>query len=247
MGEGEGAPRASEPNTAPAGDPAPVRRRHFTVLLAALSLLLVAGPLLRFLGAGRFGELKSILFAAVFMILLVSAALTVEASRREAWFVHALAGASIALRLAHLVIDSLPLAVANHLAAVGFLGFVIVLVMRELLQARRADGETIAAALCVYLLMGIFWSVAYSLVELVQPDSFRLPEGSLLKFGGDGSGLATYFSFVTLASLGYGDVTPASDVAQTMSVTEAMLGQVFLVVLVARLVGMNVAQNIKRG
>lgn len=216
------------------------------MLLAALSLLLVAGPLLRFLGAGRFGELKSILFAAVFMILLVSAALTVEASRREAWFVRALAGASIALRLAQLLIDSLPLAVANHLVAVGFLGFVIVLVMREVFQARRVDGETIAAALCVYLLMGIFWSVAYSLVERVQPGSFLLPEGSLRDFGGE-SGLATYFSFVTLASLGYGDVTPVSDVAQTMSVTEAMLGQVFLVVLVARLVGINVAQNIKGG
>jgi len=201
---------------------------------------------MRSLGAGLHLQLKSILFAAVFTALLVSASRAAEASRRRAWCLYGVASTWFLLRLAQLWTDHSGLMAATYVAALGFLGYVIVLLLRVLLEVRFVDTETIAASLCVYLLMGIFWAVAYALVEKVQPGSFNIPDGTPLDFAGEGAANANYFSFVTLTTLGYGDITPKSDVTRTMAITEAVIGQVFLVVLVARLVGMKVAQAIQR-
>jgi hypothetical protein len=101
------------------------------------------------------------------------------------------------------------------------------------LRGGRVDAEKVAAAVCVYLLIGVIWHGLYTLVARWIPGSFNsdlLTKNDLF-----------YFSFVTLSTLGYGDVTPVNGPAQALAYTEALVGQLYLTILVARLVGLHIA------
>ena len=90
----------------------------------------------------------------------------------------------------------------------------------------------------------MFWSVVFTAIARLEPGAFIQGAGGAPPVGGGaGSMTSLYFSMVTLTTLGYGDVTPVTTAARMSAALEATLGQVFLVVLVARLVGMNVAQR----
>ena len=89
-------------------------------------------------------------------------------------------------------------------------------------------------------LFGVVWGLAYALVEQLTPDAFRFPEtvsASAIQQQ------LLYFSLVTLTTAGYGDISPQSPFAQALANLEAILGQIYLAVLVARLVGIQVAQG----
>jgi voltage-gated potassium channel Kch len=85
------------------------------------------------------------------------------------------------------------------------------------------------------------WAFAYMILELVVPGSFSQPGGSIraetMRF--------EYFSFITITTLGYGDITPLSNRASALALLEALIGQIYLVVLVAWLVGMYVSRKAK--
>jgi hypothetical protein len=102
---------------------------------------------------------------------------------------------------------------------------------RHALRSGHVDAERICAALDAYLLAGLTFGVACWLLEISQPGSFRGVEPY------DLSSLI-YFSFVTIATLGYGDIVPVSDAARALAVLEAVGGQMYLAVLVARLVSL---------
>ena len=87
--------------------------------------------------------------------------------------------------------------------------------------------------MCVYLLLGVVWQDFYVLLDIVVPGSFNsslLTEKDFL-----------YFSFITLSTLGYGDITPVIGPARALAYTEALIGQLYLTILVARLVGLYIA------
>jgi hypothetical protein len=108
---------------------------------------------------------------------------------------------------------------------------------RHALGAGTVDRERILAALDTYLLAGLLFAVGYWTLDRVWPGSF----------GGTPSGLdqphAIYFSFVTIATLGYGDVVPVSEPARGLAIVEAVSGQLYLAVLVARLVSLYSQQS----
>lgn len=96
---------------------------------------------------------------------------------------------------------------------------------------RRINRKSITGAICIYLLLGIVFTFVFGAIAALQ-------EGDFFAQGTDGSpGLRLYFSYVTLATLGYGDYTPAASLGQTLAITEALLGQLYLVTIVALLVG----------
>ena len=105
--------------------------------------------------------------------------------------------------------------------------------------ARRAfrrggvDSERIFSALTVYVMAGLIFAVGFCTVERVWPRSFGAPGAVDLDLPG-----AIYFSFVTIATLGYGDITPVSEAARGFAILEAVAGQMYIAVLVARLVGL---------
>src|SRR5262249_20948126 len=101
------------------------------------------------------------------------------------------------------------------------------------------------AGVAVYLLLGIFWGLTFTVLEFFQTGSYSLPqvsEGKTLLYVDLGQDML-YYSFVTMTTIGYGDIIPLSQPAKFLSVLEAMMGQIYLTVLVARLVGLYTTQK----
>jgi len=136
--------------------------------------------------------------------------------------------------------------IAFQVIMVLFLFDTVFVTFKYLFRKQRVTIDTINAALCVYLLLGIVWAFAYSLVDILEPGSFQsaqFDEGvEFMRLGAERSFYPIYYSIVTLTTLGYGDIVPVSRAASMLAVLEAMTGQVYLAVLVGRLVGLHVAQ-----
>ncbi len=109
-----------------------------------------------------------------------------------------------------------------------------VVVLRSVVKAETVTRDVISGAVAVYVLLGVAWAVIYVLIEGLVPGSFAVEEV------GKGTiwDQLLYFSFATLTTLGYGDISPLSPVARIWAVFEAICGTFFLAVLVSRLVGL---------
>jgi uncharacterized membrane protein len=119
--------------------------------------------------------------------------------------------------------------------------FAIIVLMRKILHAKLVDAHLIFGALMVYLLSGILWANLYFIENTVSPGSFR--GAGTLNF--DSVELLNiyeqqfnflYYSFATLATLGMGDITPLSHLAKSLTAMEAMFGQLFVAIIIAKLV-----------
>jgi len=93
--------------------------------------------------------------------------------------------------------------------------------------------DEIYGAVSAYILIGFVWGMGYGLLELLHPGSLRSENGPV------GPGDFMYFSFVTLMTVGYGDMSPVHPIARSLAIIEAMLGVVFMAVLIGRLVGLQ--------
>ncbi|MCZ6599028.1 MAG: potassium channel family protein [Planctomycetota bacterium] len=218
---------------------------RFVLLLGGFFLMLFASAFVQlFEGEHR---VASIVMSVGFVSMLVSAALSVGGSRFTVILLRSLAGLMVLLSVVNSVTDLEAAQVSSEIIGLVFLTLIVVPALGMLLKADRVTMDTVAASICVYLLLGMIWAMLYSLVERVQPGSFRMPEGEEMSFGAENSINVLYYSYVTLTTLGFGDVTPVKDTARLLTIIEAMIGQIFLVVLVARLVSINVAQAMGRG
>jgi len=136
------------------------------------------------------------------------------------------------------------------LLAIGYLfGMVLfvfnaVVILSYVLRERDVTANTIYGALCVFMLMALAWAVVFSLLELLQPGSFNFPD---VPAEGHHFILARliYYSYVTITTVGYGDITPKSFPARNFSNVEAIMGQIYMTVLVARLVSLQITSGTK--
>ena len=112
--------------------------------------------------------------------------------------------------------------------------------LSDILTDTEVDLNRIAGAFCAYLMLGFIWSVSYMILFSLDQGSFR----GLPNIGDDLRLMdLQYFSFVTMTTLGYGDVVPVSEIARALAAAEAVIGQIYLAVLVAALVGTYVART----
>jgi len=118
-----------------------------------------------------------------------------------------------------------------------FNAYMIFIIMYYIFEIHLVTRNIIAASLVAYLFIGLLGANLYMLVELMYPGSFSISHEIILK----DSDVFKYFSFVTLTTLGYGDISPVSSQARSLSILEALVGQLYLAVLIARLVGMKAA------
>lgn len=118
-----------------------------------------------------------------------------------------------------------------------FFGYMVVLFAIKVFHHEVVDSETIFGALCIYFFVAFFWAFAFYLMDLSEPQSFYL--------GARSKDITSYmyFSLVTLSTLGYGDITPHTPPAKILSALEAVLGQLYLAVVVARFVGIEIASK----
>lgn len=112
-------------------------------------------------------------------------------------------------------------------------------ILKFILSREYVSLDVILGAIAVYLMMGMVWAISYGFLEIINPDSFN--------FGSHRESLESYtfiyYSFVTLTTLGYGDITPATPIAQSLTIVEALIGQIYLVVVIAWLVGMFTSEK----
>ena len=114
--------------------------------------------------------------------------------------------------------------------------FIVVVIFRRVFAPKQPDSETIFGALCIYLLAGFAFASIYGMVALLQPHAFYLDPLANLHTVPDRLDFV-YYSFGTMTSLGASGITPVSAEARSISVIEAIVGVLYLAVLISRLVG----------
>ena len=197
-----------------------------TGLLVSLLALILLLPLA---GLGREGALVVSLLAT---FIFLSGIWAVSSSHR-----HVVVG--IALLLPPIVIEWLNSSgVVGHglfssanLYSLPFFIFLGVLILKFVFQPGPVTGNRLIAALCFYLLMGLIWAHVYAIVLYMAPAAFGDPVEAI-PFSE-----IIYFSYVTLTTLGYGEITPVSMMARSLAILEAIAGVLYMGALVARLAG----------
>ncbi|MEM9410420.1 MAG: ion channel, partial [Planctomycetota bacterium] len=119
-----------------------------------------------------------------------------------------------------------------------FFGFSFSVYCHKLFTERDVTGDTLFAAGCAYILLGFLFATLFWGIYQHNPDAMLLPDSH-----GEPLFALTYFSFVTLTTLGYGDIVPATNSTQMLAAYEAIFGQIFVTVVVAELVGTHVAKS----
>ena len=122
-----------------------------------------------------------------------------------------------------------------------FFATAAIIIVRHLINQKIVTIDLIWGAVCGYFLIGFMWGDIYYLLETVNPGSFRLGEHNVPDMDS-----FIYFSFVTLATLGYGDIVPLTEQAQSFTIIEAVMGQMYLAVNIAALVAIRISQSKSR-
>jgi hypothetical protein len=128
------------------------------------------------------------------------------------------------------------LSIFNMVLSFVFDVLIIVVIFRHVFAKERANSETIFGALCIYLLVGFSFASAYGMVATFDLKAFYLDPRTNLHIVPDRFDFI-YYSFATMTSLGAAGITPVSSQARSLSVLEAILGVLYLAVLIARLMG----------
>lgn len=218
---------------------------RFSILLGMILLFILGTPLM---SLSRYPLMTQFIASGLFAAILIAGVLATGQGAR--WrLALILMGAGVALlNFAAYVIGTIQLEMGFYALTLVFLGSVAVLTIQQLMRSQRPDYDTLAAALCAYAVLVLFWASAYSLVETVVSGSFSYSGDAagvpqVMHFGFGDSMMSIYYSFVTITTLGYGDVTPVTAFARTLAALQAFFGQAFVAVVVARLVGLQIAAS----
>jgi hypothetical protein len=203
--------------------------RRFTALFAVLMLTISGHALV--------GSLLPVANPLEWLLALALVAVVLSVRRgRLRWILYAATVGMIGARLAQPMLEHpAPAFLVQSLFALACL-LTAGVALHRALGAGPVDGERVFAALDAYVLVGIAFGVGYWMLETALPGSFSSAEPLTAP-------RAIYFSFVTQTTLGYGDIAPVSEHAQGVVVAQGMGGQVYLAVLIARLVSLYAAQG----
>jgi hypothetical protein len=213
------------------------------IFVALMVVILIDALAPNYIARGQFADLA---FAA----LLVAALVETVRSRHNA-IAALILGLPAVLRrvVAAFTNDSPGLNTTIAAITVSFMGFLIWNLLHDLARKDRPTSERIFGALCAYVFIGLLFAVFYAHMEYRQPGSFATSQPVFAEDVQQESNLFplfTYFSFVTLTTLGYGDISPVAEHARTLAWFEALLGQLYLAVMVAGFVAVHISESMKR-
>jgi voltage-gated potassium channel len=217
-------------------------RLKFKTLLIFLFFLAIIDPILQ-----EFGPFGLSLLDIFFTISLLAALYTISGNRR-------LLIAGILMLIPIFLLgwtdyakDHFLLALALYALGIVFFGFVATSILIHILAEETVTMDLIYGSACVYFLIAITWAIGYGLIELIHPGSFKIAGHVMTRadhlghYGFLNDNLS-YYSFVTITTLGYGDIVPVSGPAKSISALEAVVGQLYIALSVARLVGLHTSQ-----
>jgi hypothetical protein len=212
------------------------KRERYLFLLVSLVLLLLITPLFE-----GFFELTTLLDFSITIIFLAS--------------LYAIGKRQNDLRIAVLLL--LPVITAMwvtyfvhvpYLSLVGdccsilFLAFTIIIILSTLFKEKEVTLDVIYSAFVSFMLIALMWAFIFDILEGLSPGSFLVTQGQFE----DSRIHFIYYSFVTITTVGFGDILPVSLTARAFSIVEMVVGQIFLIVLIARLVGINITQSMDK-
>ena len=211
-------------------------RRPLASLLIVLLALLLLYPF--FAGSVMAHAVWDICSSAILLLGIYA----IRHVRRHLVIALVLAIAVLGTKWSGYIIENGRLLQVNNVLAAIFFTFTACLLLADVLGKGAVTADKIYGALCVYLLIGLTWGFMFLTLEGCQPGSFVFGQARLSGIEKDPATLV-YFSFVTLSTVGYGDITPLSPPARSFAFMEAIIGQIYLAVLVARLVGLHIAYS----
>lgn len=212
------------------------RWRHLTLLLSIL-LLFIVSPIVVEL---RHGVLVLNIVGAG---ILLAATYAISERKRLFHVAVILTAISIIGTSLLLAYPKTWIVVVSHVSIVVLITFFIVTILDAVLRAGRITADRIFAAVCVYMLIGYAWAFAYTILEELQPGSFSVPPETVRNDYVGRVMQLRYYSFMTLTSVGYGDIVPRAPAARTMAMLEAITGQFYLVALIGRLIGLHIVHT----
>ncbi len=205
---------------------------RFSLLLGALVVAAVIGPLLEETQLGEFIQIGC-------LTLVFVAAVIINWRHRVRLSLFGVAATiTLILHWSSLLVSNDEVSIARFAFSFLFLGFTAAMLLRSIVLNYKATPDAILGAICIYLLLGLMWSLGYSAVTYIEPNAFDIPGSVDFASAKTHPSFATliYFSFVTMSTLGYGDISPQTDLCRTLAWTQSVTGQFYLAILVARLV-----------
>ena len=211
-------------------------RRHLFLLIALLFIFILSPFVLPF----YYGPT---IMNVVGAVVLLSATYAVSGRRLFLIIAVTLSTLSIFMTFWLAAAPTHRVIIVAHTSVVLLIGFFAVVILVSVLRGGKVTADKIYGAVCAYLLLGYAWAFAYSVIEEVQPGSLTSLTSTTPRDIVDRVMQLRYFSFVTLATVGYGDIVPRTPLARTMALLEAMVGQFYLVALIGRLVGLHIVHG----
>jgi hypothetical protein len=211
-------------------------RRRFSYLLIFILMLIAIQPLDE--AIGRFRIAMDLIVSAI----LLSAIYAISRKKNHIVIGVLLAAPLLVSLWSAYFFKHAWLPVIGLLCGIAFFAFIIGTILKFIFSQDEISGDLIAGAAVVYLLLAIMWAFAYRVVEMIHPGSFYMAQGHSLEHAFS----FQYYSFVTLTTLGYGDIFPVSTAAKACAILEAVIGQLYLVITIARLVGVHISQSMQK-
>jgi len=208
-------------------------QKRYTTLLWSLLILFLVYPVMQNLNLSRFWSL--------FLIAeLLFAVYAISEGKRSLVIALALVTPAALGELTFFLMETEGSHWFSVISVTVFLAYVVFVVYKtSVFGAGRMTADRVSGAISVYFLLGLLWSMIYGIISAVDPGAFTGVEGFSLDEPGAQQGFI-YFSFVTLTTVGYGDIAPVSSFARTLAWIEAVFGQLYLAVTIARLVSLEV-------
>jgi hypothetical protein len=221
------------------------QERHFLVLLVTILAIELAEAVLG-------PTLTDSAFVDWLQVIVICVTMYAVGGRRKLTIVALLLGGPVVIaRVVSISFTAKESEVATLVLSLIFLGYVAWVIMKAVVRPGFVTTDKIYGAMCVYLLLGGLWAHAYCILEIVEPGSFSFPEQTSPRSLVEQSDYRElendlgFYSYVTLTTLGYGDITPVSHRARQLSWMQALFGQLFIAVTIARLVGTHVSGSSK--
>ena len=206
-------------------------QNKYSQLLAILMVMFVLAPVFR-------GITGSILISAVLLSTIIAIIRTFNLKKRFFLMLLILAGTAFGLNLYTALrpeVDKLFLVLIDVIYSL-FIFSAFITINQKIFSQKKVNADTIKGGISVFFLIGIAWTLLYRIVHLLDPNAFSKPGEVIFD-------TLFYFSFTTLTTLGYGDITPVSNIARTLANLEAIAGLLYPSIFIARLVGLYTAQE----
>lgn len=218
-------------------------RPYRNIFVALIAVLLIDALAPNAFARGRFSDL-------MMAVILFAALVETISSRRHVIWAVVLGVPAIGLRLmGAFTVDSMPGNVTILTGTAVFLAFLIWNLLHNLNRSDRPTSERIFGALCAYIFIGMLFALLYTHIAYRDPDAFAISNEAMMQAATSEASLMpvfTYYSFVTLTTLGYGDITPVAEHVRTLAWLEALIGQLYLAVMVAGFVATHISERMRK-